>query len=182
MRHVLLASATLLCLASSPVIAQSAMPDGGPAFAHEPGTGQSGPASTKASNTSGADTRSAIAPHFPQPRGGMNAGPRGYLRAADEALAMHHTGEAQQALEMAETRLLDRSTPVDAAGQPSQDPMVQQVSRARRALGAGDMAAARFAIQMALASAPHGDEGMPMAEPGTHPAMAPGMGMRNGTN
>jgi hypothetical protein len=86
----------------------------------------------------------------------MNAGPRGYLRDADHALAMNHTGEAQQALEMAETRLLDRSTPVDAAGRPSQDPMVQQVSRARRALGAGDTAGARAAIQMALAAAPQG--------------------------
>jgi hypothetical protein len=128
----------------------------GQTFAHEPGTGESGPASMTASNISEADSKSAIAPHFPQPRGGMNAGPEGYLRDADRALAMHHTGEAQQALEMAETRLLDRSTPVDAAGQPSQQPEVAQVSQARRALGAGDMAGARSAIKMALSSAPRG--------------------------
>ncbi len=148
-------------------------------FAHEPGTGQSGPASMKASNISESDSHSPIAPHFPQPRGGMNAGPQGYLRDADRALAMHHTGEAQQALEMAETRLLDRSTPVNMAGQPSQSPMVQQVSQARRALGAGDIAGARSAIRMALSSAPPagmaGEDGASMPSGGMAPA-GTGMG------
>ena len=145
-------------------------------FAHEPGTGQSGPASMKASNISESDSHSPIAPHFPQPRGGMNAGPQGYLRDADRALAMHHTGEAQQALEMAETRLLDRSTPVNMAGQPSQSPMVQQVSQARRALGAGDIAGARSAIRMALSSAPpagmSGEDGASMPSGGMAPTGA----------
>ena len=128
----------------------------GQSFAHEPGTGESGPASTKASNISEADSHSAIAPHFPTPAGGLNAGPWNYLRDADQALARHQTGQAQQALEMAETRLLDRSTPVDQAGQPAQSPEILQVSQARKALGTGDIAAARAAIRGALASAPAG--------------------------
>ncbi len=150
MRILTLTSATLLGLATTPVLAQT--------FAHEPGTGLSGPASAKASNITESDTQSPIAPHLPQPQSGLNEGPRGYLRAADRALAMHRTGEAQQALEMAETRLLDRSTPANAAGQPSQNQMVARVADARRALGAGDLAAARAAIKMGLAGAPPGDE------------------------
>ncbi len=124
--------------------------------AHEPGTGESGPASAKASNIDAADSHSAIAPHFPAPKGGSNAGPWNYLRDADRALRTHHTGEAQQALEMAETRLLDRSTPADSANQPDQGPVVQQVSQARQALGHGDVKGARAAVRVALQSAPNG--------------------------
>jgi hypothetical protein len=137
-------------------------------FAHEPGTGESGPASMKASNTDAANTHSDIAPHFPSPKGGENAGPWGYLHDADHALAMKHTGEAQQALEMAETRLLDRSTPVDQASQPDQGPVVAQVTQARNALGHGDIAGARSAIQMALShdpKAPDGGMASPMGAP-----------------
>jgi uncharacterized protein HemY len=52
---------------------------------------------------------------------------------------------------MAETRLLDRSTPVGAANQPDQNGMVQKVSMARQALGHNDIKAARKAIALALA-------------------------------
>jgi hypothetical protein len=134
-------------------VARAAMNDDdstGGTWAHQPGTGQSGPASTKASNIDQADSHSDIAPHFPSPKVGENAGPEQYLRVAERALAAHKTGEAQQALEMAETRLLDRSTPVNAAGQPDADPMVSSVSKARLALGHGDMAGARSDIKMAL--------------------------------
>lgn len=124
--------------------------DGGEHWAHEPGTGQSGPASGKASNITAGDTHSAIAPHFQTPAVGDNAGPEGYLRAAQHALAAHKTGEAQQALEMAETRLLTRSMPVSQSGQPSADPMVSNVSRARQALGQGDVSGAAAAIKAAL--------------------------------
>jgi hypothetical protein len=126
----------------------------GQTWAHEPGTGMSGPASQNASNTDAANTKSAIAPHLPMPAAGDSAGPVAYLQAADRALAARRTGEAQQALEMAETRLLDRSTPVDQAGQPDQGPQVQQVSQALKALGDGDLAGARSAVQAALARAP----------------------------
>jgi len=120
-------------------------------WAHEPGTGESGPASNTASNIDSADTRSAIAPHLPEPKVGEGAGADTLLRAAQAAIAAHHTGAAQQALEMAETRLLDRSTPVDAANVPDQNMAVQQVAAARKALASGDNAAASAAIQTAMA-------------------------------
>jgi len=119
-------------------------------WAHQPGTGESGPASNKASNISAADTRSDIAPHLPQPAVGRGASADNYLQAAQEALKSHHTGAAQQALEMAETRLLDRSMPADEAGKTDQDAAVQQVANARAALGNGDTKGAGTAIQMAL--------------------------------
>jgi len=121
-------------------------------WAHEPGTGESGPASSRASNIDSADTRSAIAPHLPAPKVSDGATADAYLQAAQAALAAHHTGTAQQALEMAETRLLDRSTPVDAANQPDQNAAVQQVANARKALASGDTKGADSAIQMALAA------------------------------
>ena len=130
----------------------------GESFAHEPGTGQSGPASVNASNIDPATTRSPIAPHLPQPPAGLNAGWRNYLTGAQRAIGMHQTGMAQQSLEMAETRLLDRSTPMDAAGQPDATPLIQLVAQARRDLASGDMAGARAAIGTALTSGPRGEE------------------------
>ena len=119
-------------------------------WAHQPGTGQSGPASNKASNIDSADTRSVIAPHLPQPAVGESGGPQDYLQAAKTALDSHKTGAAQQALEMAETRLLDRSTAVSASEQPDHDAVVQQVADARRALASGDTTGASSAIAIAL--------------------------------
>ena len=47
-------------------------------------------------------------PNLPTTLVGPNATPADYLRAAQQSLQAGRTGEAQQALEMAETRLLDR--------------------------------------------------------------------------
>lgn len=158
-------------------MAAAPAPDADPTtFAHEPGTGLSGPASNRASNIDAGDSRSPIAPHLPQPGGGMNAW--GYLRAADHDLATRQTGAAQQALEMAETRFLDRSIEANAASQPNQGPIVTQVSQARQALGHGDIAGARTAIRMALDSAPKpgmpAGEGMGAPAGGMQPGMQPG--------
>jgi len=134
----------------APNMATSATNSGSDHWAHQPGTGASGPASTQASNIDRADTRSVIAPHFPEPKVGEGASPDKLLRAAESALAAHHTGTAQQALEMAETRLLDRSTPVNAANRPDQNSAIEQITDARRALASGNTAAVRSSIQMAL--------------------------------
>jgi hypothetical protein len=142
MRMIIAATA---CLGlAAPAVAQQQ-------WAHQPGTGESGPASATASNIGPADTHSEIAPHFQSPDVGPNAGPVGYLKAAETALDRHRTGEAEQALEMAETRLLDRSTPAGTENQPDQNGMVQTVSMARQALGHNDIKAARKAIALALA-------------------------------
>src|SRR5271166_2747793 len=71
----------------------------GPAFA--------APLDLRASNIAPADTRSAVAPALPVPAVALSAPPLSFLEAARWALAGARTGEAQEALERAETRLLD---------------------------------------------------------------------------
>ena len=105
---------------------------------HAPGEGVSYPLSDRASNIGPADTRSTIAPTLPTPALAPGAGPVQYLQAARASLAAGRTGEAQQSLEMAQTRLLDRSVPYNAVNAPSANPAVSQISEALRALGAGD--------------------------------------------
>ncbi len=113
-------------------------PPAGARPGHAPGEGVSYPLSGGASNIGPADTRSTIAPTLPTPALGPNAGPVQYLQAARASLAAGRTGEAQQSLEMAQTRLLDRSVPYDATNTPSANPAVSQISEALRALGVGD--------------------------------------------
>ncbi len=79
--------------------------------------------------------------------------PSDYLRAAQGALALGHDGEAQEALEMAQTRMLDRSVPLGQTDRPSDNPTVGQISRATQALAAHDRLTAMQGIQEALASA-----------------------------
>ena len=94
------------------------------------------PMSTRSSNIDLRDTRSVIAPNLPSPVLGPDAGPVDYLRAAQASLQAGRTGEAQQSLEMAQTRLLDRSVPLGQTNTPSGNPAVTQVSQALRALAA----------------------------------------------
>jgi hypothetical protein len=82
-----------------------------------------------------------------EPNGAVN----GFLRDAQAALDRHQTGYAQEALEKAETRLLDRSVSPDQVGTPNQDPTVRALSDAREALRRGDMRAARAAMEQARA-------------------------------
>lgn len=117
------------------------------------GTGNSLPRSGQASNITRSDTRSTIAPQLPVPTVGPNAGPEQFLTVAQSALQRHRTGEAQEALERAETRALDRSTSPANAGTPDQSPMIQQINDARTALGHGDTARASQIISQALAGA-----------------------------
>lgn len=158
----LLAAATL-ALAGPAALAQTA--------GRETATGMSGPASNRASNIDHADTAGGIAPHLPQPDAPDDAGPATLLRAADQALAERRTGAAQQALEMAETRMLDRSTEIGASGQPNQDPRVLHIRAALQALGRGDVATARAGIAVALNGAmpPGPMQGSPIHVPMANP-------------
>ncbi len=115
------------------------------------GTGMSGPASDRASNIAGGTMGSTVAPHFPAPSVAADASPQQLLAAAQQAIRQRRTGVAQEALERAETRLLDGSVMPGMMG-PSADPMVKQVSAARMALGRGDSAGANQMISEALAS------------------------------
>jgi hypothetical protein len=81
-----------------------------------------------------------------------NAGPHAFLNAARQALARHRTGAAQEALERAETRALDRDAARGIA--PTNDPMVAQIRAAREALGHHNLGAAEQAIGAALAAGP----------------------------
>ncbi len=127
---------------------------------HEPGMGNSEPGSTQASNIDRVDTRGDIAPRLPAPNVGPNATPEQLLSAASQAIRARRTGAAQEALERAETRALDRSTQQGMEGQPSASPMVQAIGQARRSLATRDFAGAQQAISMAMNS----------------PRPAPGMG------
>jgi hypothetical protein len=92
----------------------------------------------KASNIVPADTGPGVAAMLPPSPAGDDAAPRDYLKAARGALAADRTGQAQQLLEMAETRILPRSVPAQQANMPDPDPAVAQIQNALHALGTGD--------------------------------------------
>ena len=114
------------------------------------GTGQSLPRSDKASNATAADTQSVIAPRLPTPSAGDDGSPLTFLQAAERALTLGRTGEAQEAIERAESRLLDRDVAPSSAGKPSTQKLVGTVGDARRALAAGDRPGAMRLIMEAL--------------------------------
>lgn len=134
-----------------------------------------GPVSTQASHTPGSAPTSMIAPRLPEPAGGDNGSPEQFLHEADRAIEMHKTGLAQQSLEMAETRMLDRSTLASQANTPDADPEVRALRRAREALGRRDLREAHEAIREALNDAP-GAAGAPQAAPPSYPAAPGGLG------
>ncbi len=119
---------------------------------HKVGIGDSLPRSDKASNISAADTRSSIAPTLPPSAIGDNATTPEYLRAARASLLAGHTGRAQQLLEMAETRALDRAVSEGQTDTPSDSQLVSQIRDARHALGGGNSALAMALIDLALSS------------------------------
>ena len=131
MRFLLLASAAMLCMT-------------GGAFAQN-STGS--PMSGKASNLTSSNTHSTIAPRLPMP--GADE-PDQLLMQAQSALARGRTGAAQEALERAETRLLDRSTLASDAGAPITGPRIDAIRKALSSLGTGDRAGAKAAIMMAM--------------------------------
>ena len=107
------------------------------------------PISYKASNITPYDTRSVIAPALLPPPVGDNASPQEYLRVAQQALARERTGEAQEALERAEPRALDRAVPLFQIDRPIEEPLVAQISQARLVLGSNDPARAMHLIASA---------------------------------
>jgi hypothetical protein len=165
MHKIALPCALLFTLASGAAMAQSAVPVGpqgvppgaNPATGARPGneigTGMSLPMGSTASNINPTDTRSEIAPNLPSPAVGDNASAPDYLAAARSALVAGRTGEAQQSLEMAQTRLLDRSVPLFQTNTPSANPVVAQISQALQALAAGDRSRCMQLIDAAMPNA-----------------------------
>ncbi|HXA25972.1 MAG TPA: hypothetical protein VNW90_27135 [Acetobacteraceae bacterium] len=155
MRYANYVTAALLGLAAMPALAQAPSgsdPTTGARLGHEVGIGDSLPRSDKASNIVPADTRSNIAPTLPPSSAGDNAATHQYLRAARASLVAGHTGQAQQSLEMAETRALGRSVAQDQTGTPSDSPLVSRIRDARHALGGGDRTQAIQLIDLALST------------------------------
>lgn len=123
-------------------------PATGARYGHVPGQGVSLPMSGQASNLTPSDTRSVIAPTLPIPPVNPNAGAEQFLSVAKQALARHRTGEAQEALERAETRRLDRDAARNIS--PNDDPMIGQIRAALEALGHHDFAAADQQVSGAM--------------------------------
>jgi hypothetical protein len=96
---------------------------------------------------------STVLAPLPSPNMAQGERPSDYLRAAQNALVAGRNGEAQQALEMAQTRMLDRSVPLGSTDNPSDNPTNGQIAQARQALGAHDRATCLQLIQAAIASA-----------------------------
>lgn len=165
MRSLTLSATILAGLLATPVLAQTSVPitpqgvppGANPATGARPGneigTGMSMPMGNTASNITPQNTRSTIAPNLPSPAIGANANAVDYLRAAQRALQTGRTGEAQQALEMAQTRLLDRSVAQGQTDNASDNPAVTQVSNALKALAARDRMSAMQLIDSAIPAA-----------------------------
>lgn len=96
--------------------------------------------------------QTALAP-LPSPNVGENASVSDFLHAAQGALATGRTGEAENALEMAQTRMLDRSVPLFQTQNVSDNPTVVAIGQARQALAAGDRDGCLRQIAAALQSA-----------------------------
>ncbi len=159
MRSLNIATAALLGVTALQVLAQTPAgldPATGARPGHEVGVGDSLPRSDKASNIVPADTRTLIAPTLPRSGIGPDAMPRDYLMTARASLVAGRTGQAQQSLEMAETRVLGRSVTPDQVNVPSDDPLVARIRDARQALGGGDRGRAIQLIDLALSNVPSG--------------------------
>ena len=124
------------------------------------------PISSRASNIDQSDTRSAIAPSLPVPPVGPNSDPRQYLVAAEQAIAARRTGMAQEALERAESRLLDRSVAQGQVNSPDDNSAVAQIAAARHALASGDLVTASNTVQLVLSGmSAESPPGQPMVSP-----------------
>ncbi len=132
MRHI-----AILLLLCTPALAQTSPTGARPG--NDIGTGMSLPRSDAASNLNAATTHSELAPNLPTPDADTVPG---LLAAAREALATNQTGAAQEALERAETRALDRSVPAGTEREPPQGPIIARIGQARQALAAGDLGGA----------------------------------------
>ncbi len=86
-----------------------------------------------------------VSTRLPTPPLSAEASPADFLRAARGALAAGRNGEARAALEMAQTRLLDRSVDAGQESVPSHNLAVRQISDAITALASNDrMACLRY--------------------------------------
>ena len=110
------------------------------------------PIDRPASNITPFDAYSVTAPALPVPPVPSADPPSVFFVAARDAVQAGRTGEAQEALERAETRLLDRTLPSPAAPLAGNRQAVLAMVVARRALAVHDRQGAITAIDAALAA------------------------------
>ncbi|HET6182711.1 MAG TPA: hypothetical protein VFA03_03845 [Acetobacteraceae bacterium] len=156
MRSVILSFTVLSALAAAPALAQmtqvqgqqdqSAMLPNG----ELPAPPQHVPVVNHPTNLTPQDTRSTISPALPQPPVGPNADATQYLQAAQAAVQSGRLGEAQSALEDAETWLLNRSVPLGAVNQPDPSPAVNNINQALQALANHDRGQTLALIQQTI--------------------------------
>jgi hypothetical protein len=112
------------------------------------GTGNSLPRSDNAGNLNAATTHSDLAPNLPAPVGPETV--RDLLLTARQDLMTHQTGAAQEALERAETRALDRDITPGTQHIPDQSPLIAGIAQARDALGNNNINGAIAVIDQVL--------------------------------
>jgi hypothetical protein len=150
LRPILIAASLVAAL----VVAASPLPAAAQTAATPPpgDLGGKQPVSNAATNTDQGNARTTWSPSLPAPAVGDEAPPTAFLDAARRAIAANRSGEAQEALERAESRALDRAVRPSKAGQPSRQPLVSQIAQARQLLGDGDRLGALRLIEKALAN------------------------------
>ena len=112
-----------------------------------PGVGNSLPLSNCEKIIEAANARSDGATNI-----GEDATANDYLRSARASLVSGLTCQAQQSLDMAETRALDRSVVQSQKGVPDDGQLVSRIRDVRHALDAGDNAHAIQLVDLALSS------------------------------
>ena len=105
--------------------------------------------------------------------GDSGARPEDFLKSAQQDVQHRRAAAAQEALEQAETRLLDRSTLASEASQPDSSPAVQAISQAISAVGKHDWQTAKQQIDTAMQQAQMAQSGNGMSGNGmTAPSSA----------
>jgi len=112
------------------------------------GTGNSLPRSNAAGNLNAATTHSDLAPNLPAPVGLESV--RDLLLTARQDLLARQTGAAQEALERAETRALDRDITPGTERIPDRSPEIAVIAQARDALANNNLNGAIAVIDQAL--------------------------------
>ena len=118
-------------------------------------------------------THSIIATRLPLPTLPFDAPPGAFLKAARMAVQGRHTGEAQEALERAETRFLDRPVGPAQIDAPDNTRAVLDIGVARRALAVRDRPGAIRAIDDALAASALAARPVPPEPVASAPAVIP---------
>jgi hypothetical protein len=134
--------------AAQPYTPPATQPGDGARPGNDIGTGMSLPRSDKAGNINAATTHSDLAPNLPAPAGVDSV--HDLLMIARQALAVNQTGAAQEALERAESRALDRDIAPGTERIPDQNPQVAAIAQARDALANNNLRGAIAIVDAAL--------------------------------